>query len=355
MKLASHEKATMNTKRICWVDGLKGISAIIVVLQHTLVTIFGVSVSDTFKIPVFHNLWNGNFAVSVFIILSTILTCHGIELHRDKLLNRYRYIVLKRYFRLLVPVGVIIITMYLLNLMGLFYAEGFGEKTNNGWLMHSTETLVHLPGNILSAPIGGCYMILRVGWMLKYVFLGTMWVVILDLLLAGRNRKPRLLLLAICTYIAWKCDFYYIDVVIGYALYSFRNEFKFGGARKYMLVLILMGLFCISDIYFDSEEWNMLRAVCLVSIVCMQSSFQTFLGYKALVWLGKISMNIYLLHMMVLYMITCRMADVLSLSLVDVSIMFVVTLAVTIVFAYVYTKFVEDKLNGVVDKVLKKI
>lgn len=76
---------------------------------------------------------------------------------------------------------------------------------------------------------------------------------------------------------------------------------------------------------------------------------------KPLVWLGSISMNIYLLHMMVLYMITCRMADALSLSLMDVSIMFLVTLLITIVLAYAYTKFVEIRLNGVVDKLLEKL
>ena len=218
--------------RLDWVDGLKGISALIVVLQHTLVTIFGLSVSNGFRIPILHNLWDGNFAVSIFIILSTILTCHGIEKHRNELLTRYRYIVLKRYFRLVVPVGVIIIAMFLLNLAGLFYAEEFGAKTNNNWLMHSTETLIHLPGNILCAPLGGCYTILRVGWMLKYVFLGTMWVVILDLLLAERKNISKLFLLAICTYIAWKCDFYYINVVSGYALYTFRNELLYGGGKE---------------------------------------------------------------------------------------------------------------------------
>lgn len=76
---------------------------------------------------------------------------------------------------------------------------------------------------------------------------------------------------------------------------------------------------------------------------------------KPLGWLGNISMNIYLLHMMVLYMITCRMANALSLSLMDVSVMFVVTLLITIVLAYAYTKFVEIKLNKVVDKLLEKI
>lgn len=56
------------SKHLDWVDGLKGVSAIIVVLQHILVTIFGLSVSGNFRIPVAHNLWDGNFAVSVFII-----------------------------------------------------------------------------------------------------------------------------------------------------------------------------------------------------------------------------------------------------------------------------------------------
>lgn len=343
------------TTRLDWVDGLKGISAIIVVLQHTLVTIFGVSASENFRIPVLHNLWDGNFAVSVFIILSTMLACHGIEKHRGKLLERYRYMVLKRYFRLVIPVGVIIVAMYLLNLFGLFYAEEFGAKTNNEWLMHSTEKLVHLPGNILCAPLGGCYTILRVGWMLKYVFLGTMWVIILDLLLQDRRWSSKLFLLTICTYIAWKCDFYYVNVVIGYALYAARNKFLgFRGGRYIMAVLLLL-VFCLSDISLKSNEWNMIRANCLVGCVCLLPSSRKVLGLKPISWFGKISMNIYLLHMMVLYMITCRMADDLSLSLVDVTFMFAVTLVVTTILAYGYTKYVEVRVNKLTDKVLEKI
>ena len=65
-------------------------------------------------------------------------------------------------------------------------------------------------------------------------------------------------------------------------------------------------------------------------------------------------MNIYLLHMMVLYIITCRIADAFSLSLMDVSIMFAVTLMITIVLAYVYTKFIEKRLNKSVDLLLDR-
>lgn len=349
------EQRIHTQSRLDWVDGLKGISAIIVVLQHTFVTIFGLSVSTDFRLPIVHNLWDGNFAVSVFIILSTILTCHSIEKHRICLMERYKYIVLKRYFRLVVPVGVIIIAMYLLNLAGLFYAEEFGAKTNNEWLMHSTETLIHVPGNILCAPLGGCYTILRVGWMLKYVFLGTMWVIILDLLLAGKKNSSKLFLIAICTYIAFKCDFYYVNVVVGYALYSFRCELQIGGGKRFATLLLFLLVFCVSDFCYKSDQWNMIRAICLVTIVFISLKSRKLLCFKPLTWLGGISMNIYLLHMMVLYMITCRIADAFSLSLMDVSIMFAVTLMVTIVLAYVYTKFVEKRLNKAVDRLLDRL
>ena len=211
---------TSANNRLGWVDGAKGLSAIIVVLCHTLVTIDGVGITTSFRPTITHNLWDGNFAVSVFIILSTILICHSIEMHRDQLMSRYRYLVLKRYFRLLIPVGAVILIMYFANLLGLFYAEEYGIKTGNQWLTGITESLLHLPGVILFAPLGGAYTVLRVTWMLPYVCLGTMWVVVLDILLSHRQLYSQLILLSFCTYIAWKCDFYYVNVVYGYALYN---------------------------------------------------------------------------------------------------------------------------------------
>lgn len=127
------------------------------------------------------------------------------------------------------------------------------------------------------------------------------------------------------------------------------------GAKKYILLFALLLIFCVSDLYFKTDQWNMVRAICIVCLVFISKCSIKILSMKPLVWLGNISMNIYLLYMMVLYMITCRMANALSLSLMDVSVMFVVTLLITIVLAYAYTKFVEIKLNKVVDKLLEKI
>ena len=127
-----------------------------------------------------------------------------------------------------------------------------------------------------------------------------------------------------------------------------------GGAKKYIFLFTLVLIFCVSDLFFKTDQWNMVRAICIVSMAFLSNCIVRFLSIKPFVWLGSISMNIYLLHMTVLYMITCRMADALSLSIIDGSIMFFVTVLTTIVLAYTYTKFVEMRLNSVVDIFLKK-
>lgn len=80
----------------------------------------------------------------------------------------------------------------------------------------------------------------------------------------------------------------------------------------------------------------MVRAICIVSLVFISNCSIKILSIKPLVWLGNISMNIYLLHMMVLYMITCRMVDMMSLAITDITLMFAVTLILTLILLILY-------------------
>lgn len=346
---------TSANNRLGWVDGAKGLSAIIVVLCHTLVTIDGVGITTSFRPTITHNLWDGNFAVSVFIILSTILICHSIEMHRDQLMSRYRYLVLKRYFRLLIPVGTVILIMYFANLLGLFYAEEYGIKTGNQWLTGITESLLHLPGVILFAPLGGAYTILRVTWMLPYVCLGTMWVVVLDLLLSNRQLYSQLILLFFCTYIAWKCDFYYVNVVFGYALYNFMKDISTVLLLKYVMGGVGLFLFVISDYVVLTDEGNMIRAICFVTMLVTSGILQRAFSFAPLMWIGKISMSIYLLHLLVIYSVTCRMSDSLPHTVLNQYLMILVTIVGTIFIAYLFTEYVEPKLNKITDIIVGKL
>ncbi len=340
------EMMTKEKQRIYWVDGLKGLCALIVVIDHIFANVSGVEFNHSLKTPILHNLWDGNFAVSVFIILSTFLTCHGFSMHREHINKWYSNIVLKRYFRILIPTGFVMLLMFAVNLVG-FYADGVKKPISLG-------DFIHLPSNILFAPLGGGFDILFVTWMLKYVFLGTMWTVILDLLLYKRHVVCQLVLLAFCCYFAYKIDFYYVNVIAGYAIYYVSMPLlkfeKWGG--KFWLGVVMVLAFVLSDFYRYTPEWNMLRAILLVCCVVMLPLLKKCLSGKVLVWLGKMSMNIYLLHMLVIYVMTCRMIEALELTVFNQVIIYVATIIVVLLLSHLFTLYVEPKLSVVTNKII---
>lgn len=338
-----------SNNRLCWIDGIKGISAIIVLVSHIFIAISGYDRYNNCRFPILHNFWDGNFAVHIFIILSAILVCHGINLHRDDIIHYYSKIILKRYFRLLFPAGVIIIMMFVMHRLGLFYSEEYGQKTNNGWLIGQFISLRDLPGCIFAAPLGKCYKVLNVGWMLGYCFFASFWIVIIDLLCYDKSNRTRMLLLSICCYIAYRMDFYYVNVVIAYLLFSFRDV---NLITKRYLLLFCGFIFCASDFIRYTEMWSMLRAICFIVMVFFSPKLQQLFS-GVFQKLGKISLNIYLLQLMIIYIYTCRVADVLPQSIEAYVYIYLSSILLTILSAYFYTKYVETHLNMFISSLLK--
>jgi len=343
--------------RLDWVDALKGGSAIIVVLNHIMCTLDGADYYENYKPPIIHNLFDGNFAVHTFIILSTVLICHGLELHRDNILQRYHYLVAKRYFRILIPVGTVILIMYISNLLGLFYAEEYGLKTNNGWLLGQYVEFKDLFGAVFGAPLGKCYRILNVGWMLGYIFFATFWVILLDILTMNKRPVKKLVLLSFCLYIALRIDFYYINVVVGYILYMIFPKIHGHEFKKIRLFCIVLAffMFVVSDFYKYTPMWNMFRAICFVVIVSFSSKISSFISKKPLVYLGKISLSIYILQLFVLYVYTCRMADVLPDTLAMKLFNYFSTLFIVIFLSRQFSIYVEPRLNSITNRITDKL
>lgn len=341
----------MNNSRLLWVDSMKGICAIIVLVSHIFVTLSIYDVYNGARTPILHNLWDGNFAVHIFILLSALLTCYGIDKHREDIIAYYKQLVLKRYFRLLLPVGVIVLLMFLFQKLGLFYAEEYGKKTNNGWLIGQYIPLKDLPGCMFAAPLGKCYKVLNVGWMLGYVFFSTFWIVVLDLLCYGRSARSRVMLLFLCGFICLRTDFYYLNIAVGYTLYSFKNPNK---TRRWLIKLSCIAIFFVSDFVKYTDMWSMLRAICVVVAVFYSPNLQTLVG-KLLPQLGTISLNIYLLQLMVIYMFTCRMADLLPNTIGSQVFLYASSVLITIAISYVYAKYIESQLNALTKKILKRL
>ena len=97
----------------------------------------------------------------------------------------------------------------------------------------------------------------------------------------------------------------------------------------------------------------MFRAILLVCCVVTMPHFDKCLTGKTLVWLGKISMNIYLLHMFVIYIITCRMSTLMELTIINQVVIYGTTMIVVLFLSNMFTLYVEPRLNMLTNKIVR--
>jgi peptidoglycan/LPS O-acetylase OafA/YrhL len=210
----------LRDKHLYWIDGLKGLSALIVVLFHLCLALIGrdkffIEYSESY-LPVLRLFLNGNFAVSIFIIVSSVLLLKKLTSQNDKS-NVLGTLIIKRYFRILYPVGFVILLMYILFYAGAFYAEQYGLQTHNSWLIGQFASISALPRYILLCPFGVTTPVLNVGWMLGYIFCGNILALILDMILGDKKILSTLILLVLVSVIIkYYMPIYYQNVVFAY-------------------------------------------------------------------------------------------------------------------------------------------
>lgn len=113
------------SKRIYWIDGLKGIACIMIFVHHFFVgfmpaSYYGVGAmqhgNDGWEVLLSQNpasvLINGNFWVCVFCVLSGLV--QGYKIFSMESLDRLPKDMVKRYFRLSLPVFFISLIVYLM-------------------------------------------------------------------------------------------------------------------------------------------------------------------------------------------------------------------------------------------------
>ena len=343
----------MDNNRLYYIDGLKGLSALIVVLCHIGIVVWGMNVNGIRPIwltfPFVRELFNGNLAVYIFVILSSILTCHNIEVYKDEILVKYKSIITKRYFRIFFPVGLVICVMFLSNELGLFYAEEYGIKTGNKWLIGQYTVYQNLIYSLIMSPFGKCGSVLNVGWMLYLVFIGTFIVVILDLMLRGKKLGTMTMVCLFCMLLALWYDYRYISVIFGFFLYHFFVNYK--EKKKYFGFLFLVS-FLLLEFRRHSELCNILQASSLIGLVYSTYSLQKLLSNKPLVWVGKVSFNLYLLQLFVIYSFTCRIAYNMDMN--DTMAQFIVfssSITLIILFSWLWKKHIDP----ITEKAIKKV
>ena len=342
---------------------MKGISAIMVLLCHLRLafkTVIDVN-SLIFNFPL-NILFSGGLAVSIFIVLSAmIMTIKCADS------DKWQAILIKRYFRFVLPITVVLMLYWVFSYVGLLYNNTLAEKIENVQLLSSYAVSIKpVIKSIILSPLGGGSSYLAVLWMLKYVFLSPIFAILLNLLFSNMKPLPELLCIALMGYIFYTIDPYFLNVIYGFLLVHIPN--KYGDrilvpeTMKKWYAIFLFCLFLLT-VYVNLRLGSHLRSGAIVTlegclfvtIAYLSSLLKRILSLNMFCWWGKISFEIYLLHLIVIYSLSCYMYMSIPPFEHKLILIWTSAIVVTIVMARLWNRYVNHYLNRCIDKITNDI
>lgn len=343
------DMAAQNSKRITWIDGLKGIACVLIFTHHFSLEYFnGAYFGEMMesKLPFqldirlsyepYGILTNGNFWVCVFVTLAAFLTavsvlrqCAGATGPAGNAAwqEKISGMIIKRYVRLVVPCGIAGILYWVLRQVlvpefacyrGLENILSFAEM-----LWHTFVKMWIVPDQEALGPF----------WMLYIIFWGTFIAVILSLATRYSKKWTLPFFFSVSAMLLWARDEYYLCVVVGVLLAWLLESARPVDSRltRWLAVPVLLaGLYLggypsyatpvffyrylgklSAHIYANKgiATYHLLGAGLLILGILMSPPTQRGLSARPLCWLGSISMGVFVLHVTVMQFVGRPLRD----------------------------------------------
>ena len=345
------------TNKIQYIDGLKGVGALMVMLSHYNLMRF--PAPTWFHDGYFSTLFmSGGFAVALFLIVSGFTAWMSVErkINDRKLIGK---MIVNRYFRFGIPFGVVFIIMYACWYLGIFnWHIDAGELTKSEVLKTAfwPVNIVGFIKSLLLSPINSDFWDSPL-WMMKYVFLGTYIAILLRLGVSTISSTYRFLIILFTSLVLSIFDVFFMGIMLGICFSYLYHESNFVYQSKWIggaLFIFFLTLRWSFPIGISVESKNFFTAsICLVSIYLLPT-LQNILQHPVFQYLGKISFSIFIFHWPILgsltsfvYIQTYNLPFVVSSSLC-----FGITLVAVIVISHFFEKYIE---KGLSDIIIKKI
>ncbi len=341
-----------NSKRITWIDGLKGIACLLIFTHHFSLEYFnGAYFGEImesrlpFQLDIrlsyepYGILTNGNFWVCVFVTLAAFLTAVSVlrqcaaaaEPARNAAWQeKLSGMIIKRYVRLAVPCGIAAILYWALR---QFLAPEFACYRGLENILSFVEMLWHTFVKMWIVPDQEA---LGPFWMLYIIFCGTFIAIILALATRYSKKWTLPFFFAVSAMLLWARDEYYLCVVVGVLLAWLQESGKPEDSRlvRWLAVPVLLaGLYLggypsyatpvffyrylgklSTHIYANKgiATYHLLGAGLLILGILMSPTVQRGLSVKPLRWLGSISMGVFVLHVTLMQFVGRPLRDWLS-------------------------------------------
>lgn len=313
-------------------DTVRGLAAISVVFSH-YIGAYGwptksVAVKQAWTFSPLHLVWDGFAAVSLFYVLSGLVL--SIKYFRDNkrpdlsLFPLSRYLT-SRVFRIWPPYLFIFLLSYLLRYWGGFF-DGTTIPPANSWLFSTWKASIPFAQLVREGFLlqPGDYFLVPQGWTLP-IELGISFLVPVGILLAARH-TGWLAFFTLLLIGPLGGNYYVFHFAAGILLAKYYGDIRswLGPRRVWKIVLLLSGIALYTfrftlPVYFSwdlpmSIPWIVtgIGSALLLMVVIASEWARTFLSFSWLRFIGRISYSIYLVHFLVLIMLTPRALQLLS-------------------------------------------
>jgi len=385
--------------RIKYIEGLRGLAALIVLFGHTICAFFPLLFPYPTVLPmpldylatqpllikafVFTPLiifYNGVSAIFIFLIISGYVISYNCFHNKDK--NYITASFFKRYFRLTIPILFSCVISYFLLEVGAIH------NIKASWASHSTwfsqfyacdadffNMLKFVLYNEYSGPTREkllCYG--TIFWMMYALLLGSFLVYAFYALFARASSRLRIFIYIALIIIFSKTLL--LAVILGMILFDMDANNVFRNVNKFILLIMLLSgiylaslirldfpLYTILDIDFMKNyfgSWGGLYffyytigAFLLFFALSRLSFSRKVFSSKVAVYLGKISFSIYILH----FIVICSLSSYIfiwlknyinasnELSSIELSsiVTFAITIVVTISLSHIFHHYIELK------------
>lgn len=367
--------------KLGFLDGVRGIAMIIVVLHHFGLAFFpAIHYLDPEKIQLGNGkmelliartplnlFFNGGFAVSIFFVLSGFVLSYKFHLSGSQsLLREY---AAKRYFRLFFPVAGSIIICYILHISGLFTTGSVEKITKSSEWLNGLFSNMKGPGDLaknlfLDVFLNNDNRYNAVLWTITIEFLGSL-LLFAFLALTGGNKNTVLLHVIVAALILLTDKKFYAAFILGSLISRlFVNGFSFPKGFKGIAVKLLL---LIAGVYFSSYpqgfftqqsiwkplDWSwtsgydlfhVLGAFCILFVICFDKNFMRFFSLKPFLYLGKISFSFYLIHLAVMCSLGCFIFSELwkpGTYVIPFLAAFSISMAATFVISHFYYQWID--------------
>jgi peptidoglycan/LPS O-acetylase OafA/YrhL len=360
-------------RKLDYLESLRGLAALVVVFAHYVLAFYPalywakpgqVHTEGSLELFLsgtpFNLLYNGDFSVTIFFVLSGFVLSYKFFQDRTAAV-RLAPLVVKRYVRLLLPIAFSVSAAYLFLKGSLLFHQPASVLARSAWLAGAWQIVPGL-GDMLRESLFGALFLHQssynnVLWTMSFEFYGSL--IVFGFLFLFRNSPRRGL--AYLVLILYFRRTYYLAFVLGILLcdwYSREDNFLKKAGKGALAAALAVGLFMGSvpsarplagTIYeFMSPVrpllWHTLGAFLVMASVLHLPAAKAFLSWKPFVLLGRVSFSLYILHFLLIASLGCYLqvtfADYLGYHAASL-LSFFISLPMILVASYYTYRYID--------------